>query len=73
MISFFKIKRKGNKMFKVNQKVTYKASYLNKKRFRRNTYKGVILNISKTHINVLWNNMYNQIISINQSYKIIKG
>ncbi len=58
-------------MFKINQKVTYKESYLNKKRFRRNTYKGVILNITKSHINIVWNNMYNQIININQANKII--
>ena len=58
-------------MFKINQKVTYKESYLNKKRFRMNTYKGVILNITKSHINILWNNTHNQIISISQANKII--
>ncbi len=58
-------------MFKINQKVTFKTSYLKQKRFRRNTYKGIILNITKTHITILWNNMYNQIININQANSII--
>ena len=58
-------------MFKINQKVTYKASYLNQKRFKRKTYKGIILNISNKHINIFWNNTYNQIININQANKII--
>jgi len=58
-------------MFKINQKVTFKTSYLKQKRFKRKTYKGIILNITKTHISILWNNMYNQIININQANSII--